>query len=91
MRIKINVTQEDIDCGAPTNCGECPLARAIRRALPGYEVRVYGEVVSVRRVEAAGWEEWFDLTLPWVARCFVYDVDAGHFVTPIAFTLEIAA
>ncbi len=40
MRIRIDVTQADIDAGKRNDCGKCPVALAARRALPGHFVTV---------------------------------------------------
>lgn len=38
--IRVEVTQEDIEEGAPANCQRCPVARAVRRALGLTEVEI---------------------------------------------------
>lgn len=83
MRVK--VTQEDIEKGIPEHCGKCPIARAIRRAMP--------DAISVG-VGSIG-VEWFDKSgfrvaeLPQQAQQFIYYFDFGEPVQPFEFDLEI--
>lgn len=36
MKVRVEVTQEDIDKGIPSNCTSCPIALALRRQFPEY-------------------------------------------------------
>lgn len=46
-RLTIEVTQEDIDHGTPSDCEDCPVTRGIRRILPDAVVRVEGDVIKI--------------------------------------------
>lgn len=79
--IHVEVTQEDIDSGVPTHCCECPLARALSRAA------CEPVDVVVRKAFFAFDEIGFDL--PPVAVLFRRDFDAGRYVRPIVFDVEV--
>jgi len=42
MRVKIEVTQEDIDLGVVADGDSCPIARSLRRIFPDLDVYVGG-------------------------------------------------
>lgn len=84
-RVRINVTQRDIDRGIPFSSWSCPVALAIRRhsQLADYFVGrnyfVKGECII----------DDMAIPLPEVTIRFVSDFDAGRPVKPIRFTLEL--
>ena len=60
--MRINVTQRDIDKGRLNDCLECPVARAVRRHLPGASVGTYS--VSPKGIS------WSTMFLPEEAQKF---------------------
>jgi hypothetical protein len=80
--ITVNVTQEDIEKGVQKDCGDCPLALALRRELATF--------VAVGNA-ARGWEAWENgniYELSQAAISFVKQFDAGLPVEPSTFRLE---
>lgn len=84
--LKVNVTQEHIDKGERYNTGGCPIAWALRDALPegccGINVHVRVAV-------------WFDdaqvyhqAWLPRPAQDFVVEFDNGYDISPFSFELD---
>ena len=50
--MELEITQEDIDKGAQSSCGYCPIARAFKRTVSGvdpYSVRVSAYSVEYRK------------------------------------------
>jgi hypothetical protein len=74
----INVTQSDIQKGSRNNCVMCPIALAIRRAIPGSAVLVGGKRVDINGK---------NYDLPESARKFIYQFDNDTQVIPFSFTL----
>ena len=60
IKVSVDLTAEDIERGVPMNCRECPVARAIARALSALDCLTYVGVtwVSMKgidvRLEVAG-------------------------------------
>lgn len=83
--VTVDVTQEDIDVGIAGECGRCPLALAMTRAL-GREVGVglcqwwFADTPGV--VRAA-------FFLPKIAQEFRIEFDYGNPTSPITLTVEI--
>jgi hypothetical protein len=82
VKVRIDVTQSDIDGGMHSSAG-CPCARAGRR-LPGLQGIRFG---------AYAWA--FDMSflpswqLPSLVRDWIHDYDAGRPVKPFSFDLDI--
>ena len=83
MKVRVEVTQEDIEKGKRKAGWACPIARAIKRRVPQ----------SRRRdvfVEHALWEVGYHVRpLPRTAQRFVKRFDAGEPVKPFAFMTEV--
>jgi len=85
MNVTISVTQADIDDGRHRDCTSCPLALAVRRALPslpGLSVGNWGIFPDPRRDP---------IELPDTARIFVATFDADLPVEPFSFTIDVPA
>lgn len=89
-RIRVNVTQKDIDEGKPANHRTCALALAVNRRLPGLHVSVGVKDVSVflrdRPVSDWGWAQYdlSDTARLWVQR---FDLMPSKPCKPARFTL----
>lgn len=81
----IKVTQEHIRTGAKGSPGCCPIAKAVREALPGKAV----SVIAVIKVYSGGFLKfWAPLTES--VRTFIDAFDEGLPVEPFSFELEPA-
>lgn len=86
-KVKISVTQDDIDDGVPGHPYACAINRALRRVYPKKIVAVEKDrVYFVRRPNDV--IEHMAM-LPHVAAIFVRAYDNGEEVAPFAFDLEI--
>lgn len=92
--MKVDVTQEDIDYGIP-ECGSyCPIALAVKRAVPtatSIEVDQGGARVEWKSGEEGTPEERLVVAfypLPDAASRFVVDFDSGLEVMPFSFEME---
>ena len=83
----INVTQQDIDKGAPCDSESCPIALAVLRATES-DGGAFGPEVAVGplRVEIGALGEF---RLPPVATKFRRRFDAGERVEPFSFEIEL--
>ena len=81
--MKIDVLHSDIEYGIKRNCEDCPIARAINRALnnPSRTVEVTHMTVYI------GTETF---RLPTVATEFIRTFDDEREVRPFSFEMEIA-
>lgn len=79
MRIKIEVTHADIQNGKPQNCYDCPIALAVKRALPGREIEVHTAHISIDDGHASLPKEAMD----WIEN---YDKPDGS-VMPFSFEI----
>ena len=80
-RIKVDVTQEDIDHGVQSDCRKCPVARAISRAL-GFQVEAYSTIGI--------WLSDSDkVPTPAIASAFIRQFDEFKPVSPFSFDLEV--
>lgn len=80
-RIRVNVTQRDIERGVQNSGGRCPVARAMRRHRPF-------RFASVNGLEAyVPWGGKY--TLPLEVQEFVGAFDDGDPVEPFTFDLEV--
>ena len=84
MKIKVQVTHEDINLGEPLCSWNCPIARAIKRA-GCKEVQVSDRI----RFRLKGEYVQVDLKLNEEAMEFVKAFDAGKPVKPFEFEFEL--
>jgi hypothetical protein len=84
MIITVHVTQDDIRDGQAGVCRECPVALAIKRALPGIDVHV-----SYERVSLGGPRRQELLCTPDAVQEFIGRFDSALPVEPFGFTLDI--
>jgi hypothetical protein len=82
MRIKIEVTQDDIDSGKPRLAGSCPIALALIRAIPDIQPEV-----MFTKFWSEKYEKCFDLTDE--AYFFILAYDDGAKVKPFSFEIDI--
>jgi len=88
MQVVIAITAQDIRAGVRHSCRRCPIARAAGRALPGYDVRVFGEDLflfergrSNRLLKIVG--------LPEEVRNWRRDFDSGNRVFPLRLCIDV--
>ncbi len=85
-RVHVELTQEDIDHGKPESCSECPVARAVARAM--------GVVCVVHvdcQIAVSDGDTWWT-PLPAVVETFVDNFDNVNqrvLCEPFAFDLEL--
>lgn len=86
-KIRVNVTQKDINEGVAKDCEACPIARALMRAVK----RLGATKVMIGRgvwdVEFADPSKSLWGYMPGEAKQFVSDFDRGYSVLPGRFTL----
>jgi hypothetical protein len=84
-RLKVTVTQEDIDEGERGECSRCPIALAIKRVFSNTFVSVNGADARVEEVD--GRRRWYSLSKS--AREFIasFDSDGKIAVKPATFVL----
>lgn len=80
-RLKVEVTAEDIAAGVPSDCQECPIALALKRA---------------GVIEPAVAKTWFlagkgadMVNLPPLGWSFVIEFDNGRKVEPFSFEIDV--
>ena len=78
--MKIIVTQEDIDRGEPTECGRCPVARAIKRATGRKRLKVWTAMVIISQKRFSLSQRVTD---------FIYAFDNAEPVKPFSFSLPL--
>jgi hypothetical protein len=86
MKIKIEVTEDDILNGKKGSGCFCPIARAVKRKLiPATYVRVtkHDLVTDYSEIFPAS------ASLPNTAQSFIQAFDAGHKVEPFDFEIEV--
>ena len=86
-RVHVELTQEDIDQGIPRDCGNCPVARAIERAM-GVSCKVE---VEANRLDVYDGETWWT-PLPAMVETFVDNFDNVNqrvLCEPFTFDLEL--
>ncbi len=92
-KLTISVTQEDIAAGVRLNCGLCPIARAVRRALRLAEIPYSEELIAITRksIHSHGVGHRGKIyNLPDAAGEFISCFDSGFPVKPIIFEIELA-
>jgi hypothetical protein len=85
MRVHIEVTENDIKFGKPHTLSMCPVARAIRRTLPGSKALVGADKVALDRGSLFGRTP---VKVPPKVFKFGERFDAGKTVEPMSFDLE---
>lgn len=84
MKIKFNVTQEDINSGIRNDCTRCPIAHALRRAHPLLEIPEPGDFsfysADGKFYEARDW--------PSDVAKFILGFDEGKIVEPFESYIE---
>lgn len=81
----IDVLQKDIDYGVRKACMNCPISRAIARAVDSFHVVVTPVIVRIYKKELIQKR----YSLPSKAQDFVLDFDNGRAVKPFTFELDI--
>lgn len=84
-RIRVEVTQRDIDHGIRGDSSRCMVAVALARAVPQC-TRPEADTQTIRFTDADG-ERWAYITPP-IAAQYVVDFDAGDVIKPFKFTLD---
>jgi hypothetical protein len=84
MRVKIEVTQDDIEKGKRNQCNLCPVARAVKRVAHIWGVGSPGVYPTERMAPLNSIAD-----LPYKARTFVCRFDNALPVKPFTFTLNI--
>jgi hypothetical protein len=79
-RVRVVVTQEDIDKGERGSSQGCALARALRRIHPA-------AIVGTSVWTTNGWSGATEYPLGWAAERFAEDFDRGDPVEPATFVL----
>lgn len=82
--MRIDVTQDDIDKGLRNNCTLCPVALAIRRAIPGSDPWVDDHDISFPSRRMAPIDTPSSSVME-----FMHTFDLGDFVAPFSFALDI--
>lgn len=83
MKLKIDVTQEDIDKGTPEKSNSCPIALALKRQLPEAE-EISVDIVSDFMID----EQRYIGDLPKSGEMFIQDFDNHKQVNPFSFEME---
>lgn len=79
MKLRVEVTADDIKRGKKNEPEHCPIARAIDRLYPGNEVSVNDDTAEI---------DDCTFSLPLIAERFVSRFDAGEKVKPFKFVLD---
>lgn len=89
-RIRITVTQEDIDTGTWRDPTRCPVAQAVRRRIPYASVSYLKLFVPTARsmTDTKYRGEYYAVDMPAKAARFTTLFDLGHPVEPFTFLLE---
>jgi len=83
--IELNITLEDIQQGTPSECSKCPIALALKRAVPG----ITALAVDTSFIYFQEDRKFFVWT-PLEAGDFINNFDRGNFVEPFHLTLEFS-
>lgn len=84
-RIRINVTQRDIEHGIRGDSSRCMVVVALARAVPNAS-RIEVDTQTIRFTDGDG-DRWAYITPP-IAEAYVVEFDAGDPIEPFAFTLD---
>lgn len=83
--MKLSVLQDDIDNGVRGSNCNCPVALAIKRAMPGAPVVYVG--LSVVHVMPRGSSAWIEKRVPLQLRDWMCRFDNNRYVEPIEVEL----
>ena len=89
MKVRVDVTAEDLREGIPRSREACPVAQALKRAVPGWLVRV-----DITSVYFSTWHSYQKIKLPEVAVWAIKDLLVEKHrasVRPFSFDLELPA
>lgn len=78
MKLKIDVTQNDIEAGGMFNSEDCPVSRAIKRAL----AKIGRPEKAVCTASFGSYIDKQPIMLPLSAKMFILKYDAGHITLP---------
>lgn len=82
-KVKIMVTQADIDRGEPREGGSCPIALACSRAFPGTMVHVSDDHLVVNELDERGYGRYpVAYMIPLSAQEFIQKFDSRQDCTP---------
>ena len=88
--VTVRVTEEHIAAGIQEDCTRCPVALAIRDAVPGYfSVMVFNEEVRLAKYAARGGMLSTRVATPVGVKDWIYAFDRRLVVAPITFELEL--
>jgi hypothetical protein len=87
MKLKVTVTQSDIDAGVARECGRCPVALALARVVPAGLTVIVG-CISATLLSGAPTLPSFHTEIPEIARDFISAFDEGRPVEPVEFFLD---
>lgn len=82
--MKIYVTQEDINNGTPVSAYSCPIALAIKKALPNYTPCVMSDSIKL-----VSMDDFSSIANPESVRRFISRFDNSKPVKPFNFILNI--
>jgi hypothetical protein len=85
----INVTAEHIAKGQPSMCADCPVALAIKDALPGLWSVLVGPKIGIVPTRTSRATTW--LALPPDVQDFIWDFDDSGRGEPFTFELDYPA
>jgi hypothetical protein len=85
-KVRVEVTQQDIDRGRPRDSGRCVVATALARSLP----EAHHFLVDVAAIRFTLNEERWHYIPPTVVAAYVVAFDAGDVLEPMTFELRDA-
>lgn len=86
MKVTVDVNMHDITDGNQGSCWDCPVALAVRRALPDYTVVVFDDSISLL---ARKTDEQHSINISEDVEAFIRSFDNDGDVRPFSFELEI--
>ena len=93
MKLKIKVTQNDINHGRRKDCNRCPIARAVKRAVTKSKVKCLLTKIAVRLEEVILLDSWGSVDhrgyLPSRAQRFIIKFDDAKDTKPFNFILNL--
>lgn len=84
MIVKIDVTQEDIEKGITGSCTRCPVALALRRAVP----EATNAVVRKDCISVNPYDFYVESITPQKVAWFIFDFDGGGPAHPFTFEVD---
>lgn len=82
--VAVRVTAGDIAHGFRNSCSDCPIALALKRALPEFDNKLSVDTDSFY----GDWDGEMH-PLPQKAQDFIFDLDAGRHVKPFTFVVRL--